>query len=61
MEENCRIVKFHGRAGEDFQLWMARTEAALLGKKAMSVVSVDVVGDGSADLEDSLRDKVSDA
>lgn len=44
MEESRKIFKFNGLPGEDFHLWMARTEAALEDRNAWSVVQTDVVG-----------------
>ena len=61
MEDNKKIVKFYGRAGEDYHLWAARTEAALQAKKAMSVVITDFVDDGESDIADEVREKIADA
>lgn len=52
--EDCRkCYKFSGNAGEDFQLWETRTEAALAAKEALFVVLSDVIGEaGDAGLSD---------
>ena len=43
MEESCRLHKFLGRP-YDFQLYMARTEAALQHKEVLHVAINDPVG-----------------
>lgn len=45
MEKNRRIFKFEVGAGEDFNIWVARTEATLDAKHVLSVVTTDVIGD----------------
>lgn len=60
-EENKKIVKFHGKAGEDYQLWAVRTEAALQAKKVISVVESDAIGDGFTALAANVKEKIADA
>ena len=44
MEDTRRIHKFYGTVQEDFQLWQARTEAALQSKEVLHVVVCDAIG-----------------
>lgn len=55
MDEGKRIHKFFGKAGEDFQLWEARTEAALEAKDVLRVVSTDVYGNGEGISEEDRQ------
>ena len=57
MEESRRIFKFEGEPEEDFNLWMARTEAALQDKGAWDVVESDTVG--NATVGNPLSDEVT--
>ena len=57
MEESRRIFKFEGEPQEDFNLWMARTEAALQDKDAWDVVENDVVGNATQTGEFSDEEK----
>lgn len=41
MEKDRRIYTFEGNLAEDFQLWQARTQAALEGKECWSVVKTN--------------------
>lgn len=61
IEENRRVYKFEGEAGEDFHIWSARTEAALEAKELMSVVTEDIIGDGTADLSAEVKRSISKA
>ena len=54
MEDNKTFFKFHGRPGEDYELWSARTEAALEAQCVLDVVVINVVG--TATVEELLSD-----
>ena len=47
MEESRRIFKLEGEPEEDFNLWIARAEAALQDKDAWDVVKSDMVGNAT--------------
>lgn len=47
------IEKFHGKAGEDFNLWAARAEAALNAKDVGDMLSFDALA--SDDVDDDTR------
>ena len=49
MEDSKKYFKFHGRPGEDFDLWAARTEAALAPQDLLDVVATNVVGTADDD------------
>lgn len=38
MEDNKKVYKFFGKSGEDFHLWLRRTEAALEGKDVLHII-----------------------
>lgn len=43
MGDSKRFFKFYSRPGEDFDLWTARTEAALASQGILEVVTTDVI------------------
>ena len=45
LEDSSRIHKFLGKPYEDFQLWMARAEAALQNKEVLHALVHDPVGE----------------
>ena len=55
MEVSKRFYKFFGRPGEDYQLWCARTEAALQAKEVLDVVLNDPFEAGAVEDEATLR------
>lgn len=61
MEDSKRLHKFHGKPGEDFYLWCARTEAALGSKEVLHVVVTDVVGESVEGLSDELKLSIAQA
>ena len=59
MEDNKKIFKFFGKPGEDYQLWAARTQAALYAKDVGEVIENDVLSEGEVDTE--LQKKICSA
>lgn len=58
MEDHKRVYKFYRRPGEDFNLWSARTEAALEAQEVLIVVRDDVVADRTQELDEPTKLKV---
>lgn len=44
MEDWKKIFKFYAKAGEDFNLWIARTQAALVAKDVGHTIQSDLMG-----------------
>ena len=61
MEDSKRFHKFYGRPGEDFELWAARTEAALQAQEVLDVVVQDYVGDDGQASDDETMLRVAKA
>ena len=61
MEDNKRVYKFYGRPGEDFNLWSARTEAALEAQEVLIVVRNDAFADRTQELDEDTKLKVAKA
>ena len=61
MEDSKKFFKFHARPGEDFDLWAARTEAALEAQEVFEVVGTDVVGAAEGALSPQTERKVAKA
>lgn len=59
MEDSKKIYKFYGKPGDDFQLWCARTEAALEAKEVLEMTQEDVLA-GQA-LSEEVKKKVATA
>lgn len=45
--EDSKIIMFSGKHGEDFQLWLARTEAALEANGVLDVVTNNMLKEGT--------------
>lgn len=64
VEDSKKVYKFGGKYGEDFQLWLARTEAALQAKGVLHAVINDLLKEGGSEkitLSDIAVKKVSAA
>ena len=60
MEDIRKIYKFEGEEGEDFQIWLARTEAALEAKDVLFVVIEDHM-DGFVEVTSSVKLSIAKA
>ena len=61
MKDSKKFFKFHARPGEDFDLWAARTEAALEAQEVFELVGTDVVGAAEGALSPRTARKVAKA
>ena len=55
MEDSCNNYKFRGKAGEDFFLWAARTEAALASKELLYLIERDVLSGNNEPDEGTVK------
>ena len=60
MEESRKVYKFEGEEGEDFQIWLARTEATMEPKDVLFVV-IEEHMDGSMELTSFVKLSIAKA
>ena len=59
MEDSKKVFKFFGKPGEDYQLWAARTQAALYEKGVGYVIENDLLTEG--DVNDDIQKNICTA
>ena len=59
IEDNRRIFKFYGKTGENYQLWAARTQAAICAKEVGNKIKANLLSGGPVD--DDQRNEIATA